>query len=154
MLANDIDGNTRLEVAKAIVKHMVQGLKNDRLGLVVFAGETMVQSPISYDKNAFLTFLDRINPNLLAKKSTNLAKRALINPYIPAHRQGYLPNPYSERGLNPYDHNGHRILSPVCLPIPPLRLVYYFSSSSIYLGSTFASVFMGMSRFMNGCTPT
>ncbi|MCK9456719.1 MAG: von Willebrand factor type A domain protein [bacterium ADurb.Bin157] len=73
MLANDIDGNTRLEVAKAIVKHMVQGLKNDRLGLVVFAGETMVQSPISYDKNAFLTFLDRINPNLLAKQGTNLA---------------------------------------------------------------------------------
>ncbi|MDD3000878.1 MAG: VWA domain-containing protein [Candidatus Riflebacteria bacterium] len=73
MMANDIDGNTRLEVAKAIVKNMVQGLKNDRLGLIVFAGETMVQSPVSYDKNAFLTFLDRINPNLLAKQGTNLA---------------------------------------------------------------------------------
>lgn len=31
---------------------------------------------------------------------------------------------------------------------------YFFSSSSIYLGSTLASVFMGIKRFMKGCTPT
>ena len=26
---------------------------------------------------------------------------------------------YSERDLNPHGHNGHWILSPTCLPIPP-----------------------------------
>ena len=26
---------------------------------------------------------------------------------------------YSERDLNPHDRNGHWILSPTCLPIPP-----------------------------------
>ena len=26
---------------------------------------------------------------------------------------------YPGRGLNPHDRNGHRILSPACLPIPP-----------------------------------
>lgn len=73
MNANDIEGNSRLDVAKAILTRMVNGLREDRVGLVVFAGETMVQSPLSYDKNAFLTFLERVNPNLLAKQGTNLA---------------------------------------------------------------------------------
>ncbi|NCB40638.1 MAG: VWA domain-containing protein [Erysipelotrichia bacterium] len=73
MNANDIEGNSRLEVAKAILNKMVNGLRNDRVGLVVFAGETMVQSPLSYDKNTFLTFLERVNPTLLAKQGTNLA---------------------------------------------------------------------------------
>lgn len=73
MNANDIEGNSRLDVAKAILGRMLNGLRDDRIGLVVFAGETMVQSPLSYDKNAFLTFLERVNPSLLAKQGTNLA---------------------------------------------------------------------------------
>lgn len=73
MNSNDIEGNSRLDVAKAILGRMLNGLRDDRLGLIVFAGETMVQSPLSYDKNAFLTFLERVNPSLLAKQGTNLA---------------------------------------------------------------------------------
>ncbi|PKL39311.1 MAG: hypothetical protein CVV41_21480 [Candidatus Riflebacteria bacterium HGW-Riflebacteria-1] len=73
MHANDIDGNTRLDVAKAMLGRMANGLRDDRLGLVVFAGETMVQSPLSYDKGAFLTFLERVSPNLLSKQGTDLA---------------------------------------------------------------------------------
>ena len=72
MNACDIDGNSRLGVAKALLRNMLNGLKDDRIGLVVFAGETMVQSPLSYDKNAFLTFLDRVNPALLSEQGTNL----------------------------------------------------------------------------------
>ena len=73
MYADDIEGNSRLDVAKAILGRMVNGLRDDRIGLIAFAGETMVQSPLSYDKNAFLTFLERVNPGLLAKQGTNLA---------------------------------------------------------------------------------
>lgn len=73
MYANDIEGNSRLDVAKAILTRMANGLRDDRVGLVVFAGETMVQSPLSYDKGAFLTFLERVNPNLLSKQGTNMA---------------------------------------------------------------------------------
>ena len=72
MLACDIDGNSRLDVAKVLLRNMVNGLKEDRVGLVVFAGETMVQSPLSYDKNAFLTFLERTDPTLLSEQGTNL----------------------------------------------------------------------------------
>ncbi len=73
MSARDIDGNSRLDVAKAIIARMLNGLREDRVGLVVFAGETMVQSPLSRDKNSFLTFLERVNPDLLARQGTNLA---------------------------------------------------------------------------------
>ena len=34
----------------------------------------------------------------------------------------YLPLKYSGRDLNPHDRNGHWILSPTCLPIPPSEL--------------------------------
>lgn len=73
MKALDIEGNSRLGVAKALLARLLGGLRNDRVGLVVFAGETMVQSPLSLDKNAFLTFLERVDPSLLSKQGTNLA---------------------------------------------------------------------------------
>jgi Ca-activated chloride channel family protein len=73
MNARDIEGNSRLDVAKAIISRMLNGLRDDRVGLVVFAGETMVQSPLSRDKNTFLTFLERVNPALLARQGTDLA---------------------------------------------------------------------------------
>lgn len=76
MNAFDIEGNSRLYVAKTLLANMVDGLKNDRVGLVVFAGETMVQSPLTYDKSAFITSLNRVNPNLLSEQGTNL-KRAI-----------------------------------------------------------------------------
>jgi Ca-activated chloride channel family protein len=52
---------------------MMSGLRQDRVGLIVFAGETMVQSPLSQDRNTFLTFLERVNPELLARQGTDLA---------------------------------------------------------------------------------
>lgn len=79
MSARDIDGNSRLDVAKAILGRMLNGLRDDRIGLVVFAGETMVQSPLSRDKNTFLTFLERVNPALLAKQGTDLAGAILTS---------------------------------------------------------------------------
>ncbi|MGM0599949.1 MAG: VWA domain-containing protein [Candidatus Rifleibacteriota bacterium] len=73
MKAQDIEGRSRLDVAKAILARMMNGLRDDRIGLVVFAGETMIQSPLSRDKDTFLTFLERVNPSLLAKQGTNLS---------------------------------------------------------------------------------
>lgn len=73
MRATDIGGNSRLDVAKALLVRLMNGLRNDRVGLVAFAGETMVQCPLSNDKNAFLTFLERVDPSLLTKQGTNLS---------------------------------------------------------------------------------
>jgi len=73
MNAPDIGGHSRLEIAKALLERMLNGLRNDRVGLVAFAGDTMVQCPITLDKNAFLTFLERVDPSLLTKPGTNIA---------------------------------------------------------------------------------
>ncbi|MBF0500406.1 MAG: VWA domain-containing protein [Candidatus Riflebacteria bacterium] len=72
MRALDIDGNARLDVAKGLISRLMNGLRNDRVGLVVFAGDTMVQAPLTNDKNTFLTFLERADPELLTKQGTNI----------------------------------------------------------------------------------
>jgi Ca-activated chloride channel family protein len=73
MSAMDIEGHSRLEVGKVLVERLLGSLRRDRVGLVVFAGDTMVQCPLTHDKNAFLTFLQRLDPSLLTKQGTNLA---------------------------------------------------------------------------------
>lgn len=74
MEAMDIEGHSRLEIGKALVEKLAGSLKQDRLGLVAFAGDTMVQCPLTQDKNTFLTFLQRIDPSLMTTPGTDLAK--------------------------------------------------------------------------------
>lgn len=73
MKAPDIDGNSRLDVARALIERLLGALRNDRVGLVAFAGDTMVQCPLTPDKGAFLTFLERVDPAMLTVQGTNLA---------------------------------------------------------------------------------
>ena len=49
---------TRLEVCKEVVAQFAQGRANDRLGLVVFAGESYTQCPLTLDYDVFLGFLE------------------------------------------------------------------------------------------------
>ena len=51
---------TRLEVCKEVVSQFVRGRTNDRLGLVVFAGESYTQCPLTLDYGVFLSFLDAV----------------------------------------------------------------------------------------------
>ena len=39
----------------------------------------------------------------------------------PSQSKDYEGHTYSRRDLNPHGQNAHRILSPACLPIPPLE---------------------------------
>jgi Ca-activated chloride channel family protein len=48
MLAQDIQPN-RLERAKRAISKMVDNLSNDKIGLIVFAGEAYTQIPITTD---------------------------------------------------------------------------------------------------------
>jgi Ca-activated chloride channel family protein len=69
MLAEDITPN-RLEFAKREIDQLVGKLHNDRLGVVVFAGDAMVQLPITTDYSAVKLFLKNINTNIIAKQGT------------------------------------------------------------------------------------
>ena len=73
MLAEDIKPN-RLESAKQSISKLIDKLENDRIGLVVFAGEAYVQLPITSDFSAAKLFLSTINTHIITSQGTEIAK--------------------------------------------------------------------------------
>jgi len=60
MLAEDFKPKNRLEAAKKVAEEFIQGRQNDRLGLVIFAGESFTQCPLTLDYGVLLTVLEEI----------------------------------------------------------------------------------------------
>jgi Ca-activated chloride channel family protein len=60
MLAEDFKPNNRLEAAKSVAREFVKSRANDRLGMVVFAGESFTQCPLTLDYGVLLTLLKDI----------------------------------------------------------------------------------------------
>ena len=62
MELNDLDEGekSRLQVAKEVIADFVKGRYSDRLGMVVFAGESFTQCPLTLDYGILLDFLDDI----------------------------------------------------------------------------------------------
>ncbi len=60
MLAEDFKPNNRLEAAKVVAREFIEGRKNDRMGMVVFAGESFTQCPLTLDYGVLLTLLDQV----------------------------------------------------------------------------------------------
>jgi len=73
MLAQDFRP-TRLERAKFAISQLVDRLKNDRVGLIVFAGDAFIQLPITSDYVSAKIFLRSINPGIVPLQGTNLSK--------------------------------------------------------------------------------
>ncbi len=69
MLAQDIKPN-RLESAKRAISQMVDNLKNDKFGLIVFAGEAYTQLPITTDYSSAKLFLSTINTDIIPIQGT------------------------------------------------------------------------------------
>ncbi len=60
MLAEDFKPKNRLEAVKAVARQFIQERKNDRIGMVVFAGESFTQCPLTLDYNVLQTLLGQI----------------------------------------------------------------------------------------------
>ncbi|MDP6570413.1 MAG: VWA domain-containing protein [Candidatus Marinimicrobia bacterium] len=60
MLAQDFKPN-RLEAAKEVAKTFIKAREGDRLGLIVFAGESYIQCPLTRDIDVLLKFTDQID---------------------------------------------------------------------------------------------
>ncbi len=73
MLAEDIVPN-RLEKAKHAVASLIDRLEGDRVGLVAFAGQAFVQSPLTVDYAAAKLFLDAMKPDLVPVPGTDLGQ--------------------------------------------------------------------------------
>lgn len=71
MLAEDIKPN-RLERSKMALERLVDKLKGDRIGIVVFAGKAFVQLPITSDYAAAKMFLKSVNTNTISVQGTDI----------------------------------------------------------------------------------
>ena len=60
MATLDFHPDNRLVAAKQEAKRFIEGRKNDRIGLVIFAGQSFTQCPLTVDHKAILTLLDQI----------------------------------------------------------------------------------------------
>ena len=81
MLAQDVQPS-RLEKAKRLVAQLVDKMENDKVGMIVFAGDAFTQLPITSDYISAKMFLESIDPSLISKQGTaigaaiNLAARS------------------------------------------------------------------------------
>lgn len=69
MLAGDLSPN-RLENAKRAISQLIDNLHNDRIGIIIFAGEAYVQLPITTDYSAAKLFLNNINTDIVPTQGT------------------------------------------------------------------------------------
>lgn len=69
MLSQDMAPN-RLENAKRAIAQLIDNLHDDRIGIIVFAGEAYVQLPVTTDYSAAKLFLNTINTNIVPTQGT------------------------------------------------------------------------------------
>ncbi len=73
MLAEDFEPN-RLERTKYAIGKLFEGLHQERVGLVAFAGEPKVQLPITSDYRMAQAFAKRLSPTLVGEQGTAIGK--------------------------------------------------------------------------------
>lgn len=73
MLAQDVVPS-RLDKSKMLVENLVDHFTNDKIGLVVFAGDAFVQLPITTDYVSAKMFLQDISPALIQTQGTDIAR--------------------------------------------------------------------------------
>ena len=73
MLAEDVAPN-RLDRAKQMLNKLMDNMVNDKVGLVVFAGDAFVQLPITCDYVSAKMFLSSIKPDLIKTQGTAIGQ--------------------------------------------------------------------------------
>lgn len=71
MLATDVTPS-RLEKSKRIISNLVDQFKDDKVGMIVFAGDAFVQLPITSDFISAKVFLSSISTSLIARQGTDI----------------------------------------------------------------------------------
>ncbi len=81
MMAQDIEPN-RLERAKRAISRLIDNLSDDKIGLIVFAGDAYTQLPITTDYASAKLFLNAVTTDIVPRQGTaigaaiNLAKNS------------------------------------------------------------------------------
>ena len=78
MLAEDVAPN-RLERARLAILRLIDGLDGDRIGLVAFAADAFVQSPLTVDYTAAGMFLSAMHPDIMPVQGTDLGEALRVS---------------------------------------------------------------------------
>ena len=73
MLAEDVKPS-RLQHAKSEMMRLMDALAGDKVGLVAFAGSSVILSPLTVDKNSLKMFIDSLSPDSVETQGTNVTK--------------------------------------------------------------------------------
>ncbi len=76
MLAEDLQPN-RLEAAKVALQKFIANLQDDRLGIIIFAGQAFTQSPLTFDYNILTEYIKNISTNSINKNVRGLSGTAI-----------------------------------------------------------------------------
>ncbi len=88
MLAEDIRPS-RLAKAKRAISRLLDNLQNDKIGLIVFAGDAYTQVPVTTDYTATKMFLSSINTDFVPKQGTAIGEaiHLAMKSYSPDNEQ-------------------------------------------------------------------
>lgn len=92
MLAEDVAPN-RLEKSKQTLSRLTDGFVNDKVGLIVFAGDAFTQIPITSDYISARMFLPSIHPSMVSSQGTAIG--AAINLAL----RSFTPNETTEKTI-------------------------------------------------------
>lgn len=73
MLAKDIQPN-RLEKSKQIIHQIINNLKQDRIGIIGYAGTAFPQVPLTADYNSAKIFLNNMHTDMVSSEGTAIAE--------------------------------------------------------------------------------
>ncbi len=73
MMATDVSPH-RIDKAKMLVSNIADKMVDDKIALVVFAGQAFIQLPITSDFVSAKMFLDAISPNMVPAQGTNIGE--------------------------------------------------------------------------------
>ncbi|MGF7139786.1 vWA domain-containing protein [Roseimarinus sediminis] len=92
MMAEDIQPN-RLERAKMAISRLTERLTNDKIGLIVFAGDAYTQLPITTDYASAKLFMSTINTSIVPRQGT------AIGSAIELGMQSFTPESESSKAI-------------------------------------------------------
>lgn len=87
MLAQDVVPS-RLDKSKMLVENLVDHFTDDKIGIVVFAGDAFVQLPITNDYVSAKMFLQNLDPSLIATQGTDIARAINLSASSFTQQQG------------------------------------------------------------------
>lgn len=92
MLAEDVTPN-RLDKSKKLISRLVETFNNDKVAMIVFAGEAFTQLPITSDYISAKMFMESISPSLISTQGTD------IRGAIDLAMKSFTPNPEVGRAI-------------------------------------------------------